>query len=374
MQHKRERLARLSGRLGILTLLERLAASRPGLVAFTYHRIAGPGDDPYYDPVISATPGGFAEQVEAIARRMRVLTLEEAIARIEAGGPWRGTSALVTFDDGYRDNFEVAAPILSDLGIPAAFFLPSAFLESPRLPWWDAVAFILKRAPSGRLVLPRGPDGDGTTAPPLEIDLAAGPRSEAIRTVIAAFLDESIRDGDWFLGMMAERAGVAMDREAMGRALFADWELVRRATGAGVGLSVVRTGTLTGSWPPSIPTNSAASWPSRVGSSASGSAARSTRWPIPTDGRGPSPIGRSHSPPRSAIAWRSSRSRGSIGRGRLTRWPSAGSTSAPATRPSCSAPSGALRDDRAIVPLIAPGRVDEANFISDTPRLQAGQV
>ena len=112
MQHKRELLARLSGRLGILGLLERLAAARPGLVVFTYHRIAEPGADPFYDPVISATPDSFRTQVDAIGRRMRVLTLPAAMERIATGGPWREPSALITFDDGYRDNFEVAAPIL----------------------------------------------------------------------------------------------------------------------------------------------------------------------------------------------------------------------------------------------------------------------
>src|SRR5262245_45662719 len=151
MRHKRELLARLSGRLGILRLMERLAATRPGLVVFTYHRIAEPGADPYYDPVISATPASFRAQIGEIGRRMRVLTLAEAMERIASGGPWQEPAALITFDDGYRDNFDVAAPILRDRGIPATFFLPTAFLEAPRLPWWDKVACIIKQTRMRRL-------------------------------------------------------------------------------------------------------------------------------------------------------------------------------------------------------------------------------
>ncbi len=64
MRNKRESLARLFGRTGLLRLLERLAAPRPGLVVFTYHRIAEPGADPFYDPVISATPDSFRAQVD----------------------------------------------------------------------------------------------------------------------------------------------------------------------------------------------------------------------------------------------------------------------------------------------------------------------
>jgi peptidoglycan/xylan/chitin deacetylase (PgdA/CDA1 family) len=241
MQNKREYLARLSGRLGVLSLLERLPAARPGLFVFTYHRIAEPGADPFYDPVISATPESFRAQIEGLARRMRILTLAEAMERIASGAPWSETAALITFDDGYRDNFEVAAPILRDRGLPATFFLPTAFLEEPRLPWWDKVACIIKQSKVQRLELPRNADGredDGSSPPPLAIDLDAMSRSEAIRTIIAAFLDESIRDGPWFLERLAERAEVALNDKAMARALFTDWDQVRRWTGPDTGLSV----------------------------------------------------------------------------------------------------------------------------------------
>jgi peptidoglycan/xylan/chitin deacetylase (PgdA/CDA1 family) len=241
MENKREHLARLCGRLGILNLLELLAAARPGLFVFTYHRIAEPGADPFYDPVISATPESFRAQIDELAHRMRILTLADAIERIASGPPWREPVALITFDDGYRDNFEVAAPILRDRGLPATFFLPTAFLEEPRLPWWDRVACIIKQTRVRRLELPRNADGreDNSSRPqPLAIDLDAMPRSEAIRTIIAAFLDESIRDGPWFLERLAERAEVALNDDAMARGLFTDWDQVRRWTSPDTGLSV----------------------------------------------------------------------------------------------------------------------------------------
>jgi peptidoglycan/xylan/chitin deacetylase (PgdA/CDA1 family) len=243
MQHKRESLARLFGRTGLLRVLERLAAGRPGLIVFTYHRIAEPGADLFYDPVISATPESFRAQVDCLSRSARILTLSEAIERIASPAPWREPAALVTFDDGYRDNFEIAAPILRDRGIPATFFLPTAFVESPRLPWWDEVAYIIKQTRVRRLELCRGPDrtgnGDASASPPpLAIDLGAAPRAAAIRAIIDTFLDETIRDERWFLERLAERAEVDVDDEAMARALFTDWDQARRLTGPDTGLSV----------------------------------------------------------------------------------------------------------------------------------------
>src|SRR5262245_44701688 len=204
MRNKREFLARVFGRLGVLRVLERVAAGiRPGLVVLTYHRIADPGADPFYDPVISATPESFRAQLEWLRRHLRILSLEELLARREAGRPWREPAALVTFDDGYRDNFEAAVPILRAGNIPATFFLPTAFLESPRLPWWDRVAYVIKQTRQRRLELDRGPDGG---LPPLSIDLETRPRSAAIMTIIRAFLDGTIADEPWFLDQLGARA------------------------------------------------------------------------------------------------------------------------------------------------------------------------
>lgn len=209
-----------------------MASARPGLTVFTYHRIADPATDPYYEPVISATPEGFRAQAAEIARRFRVLTLGEAIDRLQSGDhPDR--SALLTFDDGYRDNFEAAAPILRELGLPAAFFLPTGFLDEPRLPWWDEVAWIVKNAPARRFELPTSSD-----AAPLAIDLIDRPRSEAIRAIIGAILAGTIADVGSFLATLATQAGVVPDSAAMGRSLFADWDQVRALTGPATGLSI----------------------------------------------------------------------------------------------------------------------------------------
>jgi peptidoglycan/xylan/chitin deacetylase (PgdA/CDA1 family) len=190
----------------------------------TYHRIAEPGRDAYYDPVISATPDAFRAQVEWLRRRFRILALPELVAWLESGSPWREPAVLLTFDDGYRDNFEVAVPILRDRDIPATFFLPTAFLEAPRLPWWDQVAYVIKQTPARRLELERSPVGD---SPPIVIDLETTPRSTAIMTVIRAFLDETIADGPAFLDQLAARAEVTVDSPSLARDLFTSWDQVR---------------------------------------------------------------------------------------------------------------------------------------------------
>lgn len=51
----------------------------------------------------------------------------------------------VTFDDGYRDVYTNAFPLLQEFGIPATVFLTIQFLDDPQLPWWDRLARAVAR-------------------------------------------------------------------------------------------------------------------------------------------------------------------------------------------------------------------------------------
>ncbi|HKI17057.1 MAG TPA: polysaccharide deacetylase family protein [Isosphaeraceae bacterium] len=236
--NKREYLARALGGLGVLGVLERATAAwRPGLVVLTYHRIAQPGADRFYDPVISATPESFRAQVEWLRGHVRLLTLTELVAQVESGSPWHEPAALLTFDDGYRDNFDVAVPILRERNIPATFFISTAFLESPRLPWWDHVAYVIKQTQMQRLTLERNPGG-GSGVPPLVIDLETTSRTVVIMTIVRAFLDDTIADEQWFLKQLSGRAEVDVDHDGLGRALFMTWDQVRALADSGTALTV----------------------------------------------------------------------------------------------------------------------------------------
>ena len=234
--NKREYLARVLGWTGMLRLIERAAiAWRPSLVVLTYHRIAEPGADRFYDPVISATPASFRAQVRWLRDHVRLLTLDELIGRVQTDSFWQGPVVLLTFDDGYRDNFDVAVPILREHNVPATFFIPTEFVESPRLPWWDYIAFVIKQTQVPRFTLERNSNGD---ALPLVIDLETMPRSLAIMTIVRAFLDESITEERWFLEQLAKRTEVDVNGENLGRALFMTWDQVQALADSNAGLTV----------------------------------------------------------------------------------------------------------------------------------------
>jgi peptidoglycan/xylan/chitin deacetylase (PgdA/CDA1 family) len=223
--HKRAFLARRLRDVGLLALAERLAR-RPGLLVLTYHRIGDPSARPYYAPVASASAEALGEELRALARTHRVLSLEECLALADRDFRAERPVALVTFDDGYRDNVEAALPVLTSLGVPATFFLPTGFFERPRLPWWDRVAFVINATAVPVLRLER-PE-------PLEIDLGRTSRPEAIARVVRAYLDHPEADEPACLAALGERAEVEVDDEVLGRELFMTWDQARALLDAGM--------------------------------------------------------------------------------------------------------------------------------------------
>ena len=221
--NKREFLARRLRDSGLLWLLERVGR-RPGLLVVTHHRIGDPSVSPYYDPVFSASPESFHAQVRYLRDNFRILRLDE----VDTGESLKEPSVLIAFDDGYRDNFDTAFPILKELGVPATFIIPTAFFERPGLPWWDHVAFVLKRTEQNRITL------DWPT--PMTIELGPGPRSDAIWSVISQYLEGKVDDEARFRAHLEERAGVVVDDTALGRELFMTWDQVRLLAETGMSI------------------------------------------------------------------------------------------------------------------------------------------
>lgn len=127
----KKRVKHLLG-LGVYRLgLHRLLLRGRGVVVL-FHRVSAEGER---NP-ITCTDGEFTGFIEFFARHFEVIPLGELLDRL-ASGQGLGGSLVITFDDGYLDNREVAAPILRAHGLPACFFVASGLIESSRIPEWD---------------------------------------------------------------------------------------------------------------------------------------------------------------------------------------------------------------------------------------------
>ncbi len=225
--NKRATLALGLEATGLTRALEALGGPARSVV-LTYHRIATPGPtNPFYDPTVSATPDGFRAQMAMLRERFRVVPAEDLIDPPDTAD--RRPRAAVTFDDGCRDNFDVALPILREFGISAAFFIPTDFLERPRLPWWDHVAYVVKASRLDRFEVLRTPDDPA----PIIVDLTTPDRSAAIMGLIRPVLAGEVPDREGFLKRLEDRAEVNVDSPALGRELFMSWSHLKALAAEG---------------------------------------------------------------------------------------------------------------------------------------------
>jgi peptidoglycan/xylan/chitin deacetylase (PgdA/CDA1 family) len=115
-----------------------------GLYCFNYHRIGDCTLTPFDPNIYSCTVDQFKEQLRFIKKHFQVITLEDALLLANNKLPLDKRYALITFDDGYIDNYVAAYPALKEEEISAAFFIPTDYVDSDLIPWWDEIAWMLK--------------------------------------------------------------------------------------------------------------------------------------------------------------------------------------------------------------------------------------
>ena len=128
-----------------------------GVRILAYHRVRD--DDPArfpFDPdLISATTAQFRQQMRYLARHFELLTFAD-LRRCDADGrPWPERGAIVTFDDGYLDNYTHAYPVLRELGLPATVFLATGHVGGHAPFWWDRIAWCLFTTRRSQVALPQ---------------------------------------------------------------------------------------------------------------------------------------------------------------------------------------------------------------------------
>ncbi len=77
----------------------------------------------------------FTAQLEYLCKHFTPLSASELCEGLLGNRPWPGNPVVITFDDGYRNNVTLAAPILKKMGVPAIFHLTTAYLGSPSILW-----------------------------------------------------------------------------------------------------------------------------------------------------------------------------------------------------------------------------------------------
>jgi len=223
-------------RLGAFELA--LAARRRGwgprgLTVMLFHRVTTPDAIGELDPdTIDATPAEFDAQMAYLRRNFHPVSIDEVLAAHRGGPPLPPHSVLVTFDDGFRDNFEQAFPILQRYDVRALFFVTTEMLSARTLFWWERVYVTIQRSRAEQMAL---------TYPLVETLPLVTPaqKAAAVERCNRLIKDYENLDLARFLDGVAVAAGVRWDPEDERRiadGALMSWDQVKAMRAAGMGI------------------------------------------------------------------------------------------------------------------------------------------
>lgn len=219
---KRAFAANLLSQSGLLSLLG-LGIRWSGVLCLNYHRI-GDGSQSLFDRGLwSASAEGFDTQVRFLKTHFDVVTPDDLPGFLLAR---RGRAVLITFDDGYLDNYEEAFPILKRHGVSATFFVSTGFLDHPKLSWWDEIAWMVRtsRTPG----LEAGP----WLSAPVVYD---GPdRESAVETLLEVYKAMPADATEAYLDYLAEATGSGRYDGGRSARMWMSWDMLRDMRAAGM--------------------------------------------------------------------------------------------------------------------------------------------
>ncbi len=152
----------------------------------------------------------FERQVEYLRSRCHVVRLDDALSG--RGLRRSRINVVLTFDDGYENNFTNAFRILRRFELPAVFALTTGFVRD-RVPLWnDVVEFLVARAAPARVTLAW--DGDETSWDLAETDGPSGRAALYERLLVLATTVQQERRAE-LVRTASEALGVPIDHDAI---------------------------------------------------------------------------------------------------------------------------------------------------------------
>lgn len=138
-------LSKLLSLSGSYELIERLWYSDKAFI-LTYHRVLASAENQptFVQPGMFVSTVSFEKQIAFLKDHFEVLFFEDLVDKVLNGESINGLCAI-TFDDGWRDNYTQAFPILKKYCVPATIFLATGFVGKDKIIWPDELCYCLDR-------------------------------------------------------------------------------------------------------------------------------------------------------------------------------------------------------------------------------------
>jgi peptidoglycan/xylan/chitin deacetylase (PgdA/CDA1 family) len=118
-----------------------------------YHSVPDRHEAQWMDPCNCLSPDRFERQMRYLAQHRQVVSIDQLTQQLTCGKPISRGTVAITFDDGYRNNLTVAAPILAKYNLPATIYLATDYVETGKNQWIDVLYTAFRARRQHRLSL-----------------------------------------------------------------------------------------------------------------------------------------------------------------------------------------------------------------------------
>jgi peptidoglycan/xylan/chitin deacetylase (PgdA/CDA1 family) len=222
--------AEVLSRTGLDKVVGSFAVPSGDTVVIGYHRVVEdyPASAATSIPSMLVSRQMLERHLDWIGCRFRFVSLDELGARLDGSDESDAPIAAITFDDGYRDFYDHAFPLLKQKGIPAAVFVVTDLVNTTGVQIHDKLYFLLARRvsrSSRRGELDGLLQGLGISLP----NLGANTPFQATRALLEALPQESLRR---VVAALESEASISEDTFKPFHSL--TWEMLDRVQRAGM--------------------------------------------------------------------------------------------------------------------------------------------
>lgn len=159
---KKDLLSKLMYYTGMLVLAGKISRLfREEVRILAYHRILNMDNKEEFRfdrNLISASTEQFDRQIRFVSRHYHPITFNDLIDSLNGIKKLPANPVIVSFDDGFDDNYRNAFPILKKYSVPATIFLATNYIGKPMTFWFDRVVYNLRNAEELDLSSYKGPN------------------------------------------------------------------------------------------------------------------------------------------------------------------------------------------------------------------------
>jgi len=192
-----------------------------------YHAIVEPEKNYYASPSITIPPDVFEAQIRYFAKNNTIISLNTVARCLAEGQPFPPRAVVLTFDDGYRDNYN-AYQIMKKYGAIGTFYVSAGCIDNREPLWLFEVIYLLKHTKATRISL--SIDDFAATFP---LESTAG-RLTAARKITAVIKSNNLEFREELRDQMRNQTSDVDDYLEKAAQVMLSWEQVREMSDNGM--------------------------------------------------------------------------------------------------------------------------------------------